>query len=478
MSHLSERLPMTTLAPLPLDRLRLLEGWAMVQRAAGYVWQPQSMDEGQDVLALARAGGRTVVPRGAGFSYGDAALNSEDIVLDLSHMRRVLAWDAATGIITVEPGVTVRDLWQATLADGWWPAVIPGTMGPTLGGCAAMNIHGKNAWKAGPIGEHILAFDLLLPSGEVKTVTPASDSDLFHAAIGGLGMLGIITSISLQLKHVASGALLVRQQAAQSLDEMFAIFAAASGQADYLVGWIDGFASGEHLGRGLVDRADFTSDGDPALMQPLRQDLPPRIAGVVPRSELWRGMQFVFNDPMMRLANIAQFTKGATSGKPHLVPHAQFHFFHDYVPNWKRAWLPGGLRQFQVFVPSEQARAVFVELLTRSQQAHVHPYLCVFKQHRADAFLLSYQCDGFSLSLDYRVTAQNAASLDALFTAMRAVVLAAGGRFYLAKDDAIDAAAYAQSVGADAIAHFLALKQRYDPDGLLQSNLFRRVFGQ
>lgn len=463
--------------PLPKERVAMLEGWAMVRRAAGYVWQPTNVDEIRQVLALARATGHTIVPRGTGNSYNDAALSREEMVLDCSQLRRVLAWDPTSGIITVEPGVTVRDLWRATIADGWWPPVVPGTMGPTLGGCAAMNVHGKNAWRMGSIGEHILSFDLLAPDGSLATVTPASDPALFHAAIGGLGMLGIITSLTLQLQAISAGVLAVRKFAAASLVEMFAHFAEQTPTADYLVGWIDGFARGANLGRGLVERADFMAGGDPRLLHPAAQDMPAKIAGVMPRAQLWRFMRPIFTDPAMRVANEAQFRRGAlTAGQAHHVPHAQFHFLHDYVPNWKRAWLPGGLRQFQVFVPHEHAQAVFAELLQRSQHAGLVPYLCVFKQHRADPFLLAYQLDGFSLSLDYHVTARNAAKIDTLFADMRAPVVASGGRFYLAKDDALDAATYARTVGIDRVASFLALKQARDPANILHSDLFQRIF--
>lgn len=466
-----------TFSPLPIDRLQMLAGWATVRRSAAYVWQVESMPEIAAVLELARKTGRTVAPRGAGLSYADAALNAEEIVLDLSPMRRVLAWDPVGGSITVEPGVTVRQLWQTVLSDGWWPPVVPGTMGPSMGGALAMNVHGKNAWRAGSIGEYVLAFDLLTADGTIRTVTPERDPELFHAAIGGLGMLGIMTSVTLQMRRIHAGALRVRQRVAATMPEMFAIFAEEAPTADYLVGWIDGFAAGASLGRGLVELAEFVGVADPRLLQPAAQDLPPKIAGLLPRAELWRAMKPVFSDPGMRLANAAQFHKGALATGAHLVPHAQFHFLHDYLPNWQRAWLPGGLRQFQAFVPAHAASAVFADLLRRSQHARLHPYLSVFKQHRADAFLLSYQVDGFSLSLDYHVTARNAVRLDRLLAEMQAEVAACGGRLYLAKDDALDAATYAHMVGPERVARFLALKRQLDPAGVFSSDLFRRVFG-
>ncbi|HKD76320.1 MAG TPA: FAD-dependent oxidoreductase, partial [Ktedonobacterales bacterium] len=142
---------MTTAAtppsPLPTDRCEQLAGWALSERRSAYVWHPTTIDQIQEVFALARRVGTTVTPRGAGNSYNDAALNQDAIVLDLTGMRRILEWNPHTGVLRVEAGVTIGDIWRHCLPDGWWPAVVPGTQTPTVGGCLAMNVHGKNAWK-------------------------------------------------------------------------------------------------------------------------------------------------------------------------------------------------------------------------------------------------------------------------------------------------------------------------------------------
>src|SRR5438552_2206842 len=80
------------------------------------------------------------------------------------------------------PGVTVQMLWEHCLEDGWWPPVVSGTMFPTVGGALAMNIHGKNNFRVGPLGDHVLDFDLLTPAGDVVTCSRDDNADLFHAA--------------------------------------------------------------------------------------------------------------------------------------------------------------------------------------------------------------------------------------------------------------------------------------------------------
>ncbi len=465
---------------LPISRMAKLSGWAMYRSAETYVWRPQSADEVRETLEIAKDSGRSVIARGSGYSYGDTALNGENITVDLTRMNKILQWDPQTGVIQIEPGATIYNLWRHTLPDGWWPTVVPGAMSPTIGGCAAVNAHGKNSWLKGTFGDAILSFDLLLANGDMQTVTRESDPELFHAAIGGLGLLGVMTSVTLQTRKVPAGYLLTRHYHAQNLDELFDVFEQRlAAQDEYLVGWIDGFAAGASLGRGLIEAANHPEMEDVSTLNPATQDLSPNIAGVFPRSQMWRIMNPLFHDAPMRLANNAQYTMVAKYGaKMKKTPMAQFHFFHDYIPNWKKAFAPGGLRQFQMFAPAESAKILFRAALQATHDAHIPPYLCVFKRHKTDPFLLRYQSDGYSLSLDFRVTRSRDIPLQKLLEQLRVLVLENGGNLYMAKDDFLDAASFEQSVGADRAAEFRAIKDKLDPAWLFQSNLSRRIMPQ
>ena len=77
-------------------------------------------------------------------------------------------------MITARPGVTIEQLWQYYAGRRLVAAGGAGHQRPTLGGCLSMNIHGKNNYRAGTIGEHVLAFEALLPTGETGALHPAS----------------------------------------------------------------------------------------------------------------------------------------------------------------------------------------------------------------------------------------------------------------------------------------------------------------
>src|SRR5262249_36458689 len=140
----------------------------------------------------------------------------------------------------------------------------PGTMRPTLGGCLAMNVHGKNNFKAGPFGEHVLDFDLVTPRGDLLLCSPTENADVFHGAIGGAGLPGAFTRVRLRPHRVESGLLRVVPLVARDLGALLERFEAEVPSADYLVGWVDGLARGGALGRGVIHRADhLAADEDP-----------------------------------------------------------------------------------------------------------------------------------------------------------------------------------------------------------------------
>ncbi|PKO18917.1 FAD-binding protein [candidate division BRC1 bacterium HGW-BRC1-1] len=458
-----------------------LEGWGMAVHSLGYLHQPTTVEEIRAVFDTARETGKPVALRGGGRSYGDASIGEDSIVLDVSRMNRILAWDPSTGIVEAEPGVTLEQLWRKIIGDGWWPAVVSGTMYTTLAGCAAMNIHGKNNFRVGTFGDQVLDFDLMLPSGEVLTCSRDENAELFHAAISGFGMLGCFTRFRLKTKKVHSGLVRVEAFDTHSIGEMADELDARAGRADYLVGWIDCLARGRAFGRGIVHQANYLHEGeDPNPANSLTQaaqDLPARLFGVMPKSMMWMFIKPFINDIGTRFINATKFHSGKLQpqGHTYLQSHAAFAFLLDYVPNWKLAYRPGGLIQYQAFLTHDTAVAGHEKLVRMAQEAGLPPYLGVFKKHRPDPFLLTHALDGFSLALDFRVTKRNRDRLWKLAEQMDEVVLDHGGKFYFAKDATLHSEILRRYLPEGALDKFIELKHRCDPDNVLQTNLSRRL---
>jgi len=92
--------------------------------------------------------------------------------------------------------------------------------------------------------------------------------------------------------------------------------------------------------------------------------------------------------------------------------------------------------------------------------------------------LLSHAVDGFSLALDFKVTDSNRTRLARMLSEFDEIVLQAGGRFYFAKNSETSAETARRFLGEETLNRFRALKKRCDPHFVLESDLYRRIFGE
>ena len=456
-----------------------LENFGHSMRAPSYVIKPTTVDEINEAFNLAKKSGLPINSRGAGRSYNDAALIGGGIMLDMQGMNTITAWDPSTGLITAQPGTTLEQVWHKVLPDGWWPPVVSGTMTTTLGGCLAANIHGKNNFKMGPIGEHVVEFTAILPTGAEVTCSPKKNGDLFYAMIGGFGMLGVFTSITMQMKLVESGLLEVHALPVHDLHEHLSLLLDHAPHYDYIVGWMDTTHGGKGLGRGQIHAANYlhgNEDPNPQkTMQLNNQILPPRIFGVFPKSILYLFMTPFVNNLGWPLVNMAKYI-ASLPRHTFRQSHAAFHFLLDYVPNWELSYGRGGSIQYQSFLPKETAEDVWREMLSMSLKRGIPAYLGVTKRHRPDKFLLTHAVDGISLALDFKVTDRNRAKLRVMLQEFDQIVLQGGGKFYFAKNSETTAETACKFYGEETIERFRKLKKRCDPSGLLESDLYRRIF--
>src|SRR5215469_4251751 len=163
---------------------RTLTGWGRIAPSTAELAAPASDAEAVGLLRRPRSADGAVIPRGLGRSYNNAAQSAGGLVLSTARLNRIISLDTATGVAVCEAGVSLEQLMVAGLPAGWFVPVSPGTRQVTIGGAIAADVHGKNHHVAGSFARHVPSFELLLPSGELRTVTPGADPSLFWATAG------------------------------------------------------------------------------------------------------------------------------------------------------------------------------------------------------------------------------------------------------------------------------------------------------
>jgi decaprenylphospho-beta-D-ribofuranose 2-oxidase len=434
-----------------------LAGWGRTCRGAMTACRPERMSEVRTRMREAEPG-PGLIAHGAGRAYGDAALNAAGRVMLTRRLDRMLAFDAETGILEAEPGVSFVDLLATFLPRGWLAPATPGTAFATLGGAIANDVHGKNHDRMGSFGDHLAYIDLTLPSGEALRITEASHPALFRATVGGLGLTGIVTGLGLRMMRVPSGAVRVRERRCRDLDAFLERLREVRARATYSVGWIDGLATGGALGRGILEEAE----PDPAAELPARRDrrlaMPIDLPG------------FVLSGATVALFNAAYYRRVPDGGRERLMPYRRFLYPLDAIGQWNRIYGRSGFYQFQCVLPDEDAPQGLRRMLEEISRGGRASFLAVLKTLGGEGRgFLSFPMRGFTLALDF----PRRPGVEDLLARLERLTLDHGGRIYLAKDAALSAKGFRAMYPR--LPEFQAVLEEVDPERRLNSDMARRL---
>jgi decaprenylphospho-beta-D-ribofuranose 2-oxidase len=438
-----------------------LSGWGRYPRRMASVICP-----GQIAEAVPPPAGR-MIARGQGRSYGDAAMLADGLVMLTERLSRIADFDETNGMLTAEAGATLAEVINEFLPRGWFPAVVPGTKFVSLGGCVAADIHGKNHHRDGAFGAQVKEFEIVVADGSRLRCSPENNAELFRATMGGMGLTGILTEVSCKMIPVESSYIQVQHHQTKDLDASFEILSDPAWDDHYSVAWIDSLAKGKDLGRSVLMR------GHHALLD----DLPSHWR-VHPFAKPHRQRNLGFDFPSWTLNSLSMaafnelyYRLQGRRQEPFIADYESFFFPLDRIGNWNRIYGKRGFVQYQCVLPLDEAYLGMRRLLETLAAAGRYSFLSVLKRFGAEGVgLLSFPFEGYTLTLDLPVSD---AELFPFLDRLDQIVLAHGGRVYLAKDARLKPAAFRAMYPR--LGEWLDFKRKLDPLGCFDSDLARRL---
>lgn len=405
-------------------------------------------------VAATLAGHHPGIAHGMGRSYGDVCLNPGGVVWHTLALDRFIAFDAERGRLRCEAGVLLRDIQRLALARGWMLAVTPGTQLATVGGAIANDVHGKNHHVRGSFGDHVTGLRLARTDGSVIDCGPQREAAWFAATVGGLGLTGLIVEAEIQLCRGGPW-LEVETLPYASLDEFFALADSSEAAWEHTVSWIDCLAGA--AGRGLFMRANHVDPGPLAAPAGRRLTVP-----LVPPVSL-------VNRFSLRAFNSVYFHLHKRRAGRRIAHYESFFYPLDKLLEWNRIYGPAGFYQYQCVLPRPLARDALQAMLGAIARGGDGSFLAVLKTfgQRQAPGLLSFARPGATLALDFP---NRGARTLALFERLDAIVGAAGGRLYMAKDARMPRALF--EAGYPRLPEFLPFR---DPG--ISSGMSRRLLG-
>lgn len=416
--------------PLPTGltaETKVLSGWGRTNPVSAQVVQPSSVEQLQELIRGAPP--RSLIARGLGRSYGDAAQLKDGTVIELPAFDRI-DLDPASGTVTAGAGVSLDQILRVIVPAGFFLPVTPGTRNVTVGGAIAADVHGKNHHVDGSFGNHVQRLLLVDGSGSLRELTPSGrgsveEAEFFWATVGGMGLTGVIVEATFSLIPITSSLISVDTTRYRDLESLMAAMVEADAKCRYSVAWVDSL---DPKGRGVLtcgEHARLEQLSQAQQAEPLYYD--PKALASAPLF-LPGGL---LNKFTVRAFNEAWYRKAPKHREGELQAIAPFFHPLDGVQDWNRIYGPAGFLQYQFAVPNEAAHLV-PRTLEALRQVGAHSSLTVLKRFGpSNPAPLSFPIPGWTLAAD--VPAAVPGLLEVL-DQLDEEVAAAGGRLYLAKD--------------------------------------------
>lgn len=441
-------------------------------------YRPDNPEHAAACLDQARRSGLRVCPMGGGMSFSDVGLLDDQVSLDLKGLDRILEFDETSGCLRCEGGTLTASILQLAMPKGWYLCGLSGSLMNTVAGDISNNINGKDSWRCGNFGSNVISMKILLADGSVSETSATEKPDLFHAVIGGMGLLGIILEVTLQLTRIPSFVLRIQSEKAGNINDLI-------GQMEQLdqsphrffYAWIDAFARGSSFGRSILETASFVANHlgftDAQLQAGFEGRT--RIAGMTPEN-FWRAFRLFDAQLGFRVANVFKYHLSKQSkGQPRLSTFPDYQYpLVKYFPNWNLRYSPLGFREFQPIFSRGHFSNALQESLEICRKYGEVPSICATRKHHAEPHYLSFSGEGYSFTVPHDLNRFTPARLESFTRELMEVVLRYGGKIYLGKFPYItpeDCRRMYPKYG-----DFTEALNRYNPDRLFYSNAAARLF--
>lgn len=150
-----------------------------------------------DIIEAVRSADHVSIGGGRN-SMGGQTASTRAIQIDMREYNKILALSTSTKEITVQAGIRWRDIQDAIDPHGLSIMIMQTYSNFTVGGSLSVNVHGRYMG-LGPIVLSVRGFHIVLADGSVVFASPTENSEIFYAAIGGMGGIGVISDVTLAL---------------------------------------------------------------------------------------------------------------------------------------------------------------------------------------------------------------------------------------------------------------------------------------
>ena len=392
-----------------------LSGWGKNTLINTNIFFPKNLSE------LKKNSKNKCIARGLGRSYGDSSIHQSKTIIT-TNLKKIIYFDKKKGTLEAESGISIEEILNLIVKEGWFLPVTPGSKKVTLGGMIASDVHGKNHHKVGSFSNYILSFKLLNNKRKIIECSKKKNFLLYKYTLGGMGLTGIIYTAKIKLEKIYSNLIFEEKIKNYNLKETLKCIS-LSKNWEYNVAWIDTSTSASKLGRSIVSRGYFLQKNESELSFLKNKSIIKNLPNIFPT--------FLMSGLFIKILNFFYFSFSKSEKKVSSID--AFFYPLDKVNNWNIVYGKKGFISYQCSLPLINSYKSIYEILKILKKNKIYSFVSVLKSMRKNNNFLSFGQKGFTLVFDFPIYS----GVHSVLNKIDNVVLNYKGKIYLSKDSRV-----------------------------------------
>ena len=429
------------------------------------IFYPKNSRDLISLISYAKKKKLKILSIGSSLSWYDTIFNTKNIIVSLSKYKKTFQFNKISGVITVSSFYKINRILSLVNKFQWTIRSIPGNSEVTIGGCVGNDVHGKDSFKNGNFGASIIELEIILANKKKIICSKNKNSNIFKAAVGGLGLIGIITKVKLKLKRVEKNYITYNYVCKNYKEIIKEIY--KTNNYEYIYGWIDMCSQQNEIGRGVIFKSKSVENSGTEIA-------PNRFFSSI--KNLVKSMIFAFciKKNLIKQLNYFFYKSFLFKRKNFVSSYKQVCYpLEDNGVDFRSLISPASFLEIQVIIKKNHLKNKLKKLIEKCHKLKLYSCITGIKIHKKNDNYLSFGDDGISINITKSFNFKNKKKIFEKFELLHKYIIENKHKTYLAKDFFLNKKTFSKNYVSSN--KFMKVKKEIDPTDLFYSDFLRRI---
>ena len=429
------------------------------------IYYPRNKKDILNLIDFAKQKRKKILPIGSGLSWYDTIFNTGNIIIDLSKFKKKFIFNKKKGELVISAQFKIKEIIHKLNKYNWSLYSIPGGDEVTIGGCIGNDVHGKDSFKYGNFSQNVIEIEVILPNKKTIRCSRTLNREIFRSVCGGLGLMGVITQVKLNLKPIAKfyhSVTIPNKDYKELIKNLYENI----NEYDYINGWVDTYAKNKNLGKSIIFKSKKI----------VKRNLESNNLNT--SNFLTKLQEYIFSlfvkKNLTKYINILIFLLFKFK-KENINTYRDISFpLSSYGIDIKKIIYPYSFFEIQILIKKKNIEKDLRDFLLYCQKLDLLGFVVGIKMHKKNDNYISFSDEGISMNINQIFNAKSDFSKEfEKIKKLHDYVIKKNHKIYICKDILLDKNNI--KINYKNYSNFLKIKKKYDNKNIFFSDFLKRV---